>query len=269
MKNKHKFVCIIIFAIIATAIISSLSIPGIMRYRLYHKMISNPDLCKNLSENPFNIIFPTAINDEPFSIGYAQTYIPQNEIKSIQLKHNMLYVQCENYGIMFMPPLTNKSSKYTAVEILNGIKLEKTIKNPQQEYDWNLKTEKTLPSDDWTILMQSKDDFEKYFHLALFKTMDSARQNGIGLFQNENIKGIIHFGSEKKPTTVKAQVYSATQQITQDIFVESDNPDISANIIIDLLANYRFTINDPPQDKKLQDMIIAKFDNNTKFRLIK
>lgn len=248
MSKRGKIILTFVVVIMVLLLIIC-SIPGIVACSLYHKIISKPQALEILSVEPQNIKLPEPNLDCNFSLGFAEMSLCPNSINTISYRPQIGVIcrtdsNCLTYS--FLPP-----------------------DNPAEvTYEVLVKAANVMP------LKYSEIFFSKpysiYYRIMtayIFKVSQSFNQKGIGLFETKNIKGLIHFGSQKNPYNIMADVFSKDGNISQLISVCSGSPEKSKEAMFSLLSSYRLTISQANDSNYLDELVMSQLSGNSKFEI--
>ena len=110
-------------------------------------------------------------------------------------------------------------------------------------------------------------EFREYMISCFLKTAYMYNQNGIGIFENNNIKGVVGFGAVHEPYRMVADVYSKDTAIAQTIMVRSDSPEKTEEILLSILSSYTYLIEQPLDDDALNEIIVDSLGSHPLFCL--
>ncbi len=246
MAKRKKIIVIIATVVTVSGAALWKLVPGLWRCHWYHKFITTiPYATSTLSKKPTIIQLPVNESADSLSFGFAQVCIIPQLINSIRCPEDTtcVIIKYKKSTVAFMEPF-NISEDMFAVEV---------------------KAAQVKPKSYPEILLMPTEEFHIYMTLAFVKSMSDYNENGIGIFKTQHIKGLVRFGKPDSPGRILADVYSRDSKILQAIFVHSDPPEKSKEILFELLASYRFLITEVPEEDVLRKLIVAELEKNDKF----
>ena len=238
--------------------------PRFLQCRMYEKMIdegtstvstivdgtfveSEVSALKTLAYKSETIELPTLDINANFSLGYAQCYIDPNLIGTIKFLHkHIAFIECtgsEKYLYAFFSPNRNRIN-----------------------FEVELKALDTYPKTEFQIFCMSKKEFSEYMEDCELKQSWTFNQNGTGIFENENLKGIIRFGSALRPARMCVDVSSKTLPLSQRILVKSSSPEKSRAILLSLISSFSYIIEQPLDKGELKQMAFDTLSQHPKFQ---
>ncbi len=256
--NKKKWLIWTVVALLLL-ILFIYSIPGLTFCCIYHNIISEPLAMETLSIKPQIIELSQPNNSCVFSLGFAFVPLCPDSISSIRYtKDTGLIFKTDSNSITYYfllpdrPLDVNEITKYSKGSIKDYYDLQVRIASltlkKYSEIFFN-------PHKMWLDII-----------LARFKT-DPFNQRGIGLFETDNIKGIIRFGPKNNPCSLMVEIFSNDGNITQLITVASESPQKSKEALFSLLSSYQFTISQVPEINFLDELIVNELGGNSKFKI--
>ncbi len=260
--NKRKGIIWIIIIIVAVLVIYS--IPRITFCCIYHNIVSKPLALETLSIKPRKIVLPEPNQSCVFSLGFADIPLCHNSINSISYRPEYGLIcrtdsNCLTYFFLLpdSPLEVNTITKYSICDI-------------KDYYDLQVKAANAMPVKYSEIVFSDPCVMVPYIvPFALFKVNNHLNQKGIGLFESEDIKGLIRFGTKNNPCSIQAEIFSKDGNITQCITILSDSPAKSSEALLALLSSYRFTISQVKDSNFLDELIINQLSGNSKFEMEK
>jgi hypothetical protein len=261
--SKKKRIIWAVVSVVFLLILGIYLIPRIMICNSYHKMISRPLALETLSIKPQIINLPEHKESCLFSLGFAEMSLCPDSINAVRY-HKRLGLICKtdsnSFTYNFLFPQDSVDVNDWAQKRIFGIK---------DFYDLELSTVNAQP---WTysriFLSKPCKSMPYILLLAKFKISDSFNERGIGLFETDNIKGFIGFGTKKNPCGIKADIFSKDGKIEQTVVVQSDSAEKSKEALFSLLSSYRFMISSPEDVNVLDEMVMAEFSDNNKFKIL-
>lgn len=272
-KLKKNIISVIIFIFVCLIVTNFSSMHQCFSY---YKVFGSPTsriankegkVCEvstlnTLSYKPKKIEFPSSDSNTNLSLGYAKFVLEPKEIIKIELRGFMLAFECEGYSIVFFPP--KKPRVFSDIEYVTSFKRELL---PEDAFDAQVKIANTLPKTYLQIFFMSKYEFNEHMTFCFLKTAYLHNQNGIGIFENDTIKGVIGFGAAHQPYQMVADVYSKDTSIAQEILVTSDSSKKTEAILFLILSSYKYLIEQPLDDTALKEAIIGAFSSHPLFHL--
>ncbi|MBW8017109.1 MAG: hypothetical protein FVQ82_13065 [Planctomycetes bacterium] len=202
---------------------------------------------KTLAHEPETIDIPNLDLNANFSIGYAQFYLDPNSIGKIKLlnKH-FTFIECvdsvrHSYG--FFPLHKNRIT-----------------------FEVELKALETYPKTSFQIFCMSKEEFSEYMERCYLKKSWTFNQNGTGVFENENLKGIIRFGTTVNPNTMYVDVFSKKTAMTQRVLVRTDSPEKTRESLLSLISSFSYLIEKPMDKNAIKQMAFDVLSRHPKFQ---
>ena len=213
-----------------------------------------------ISHKPQKVEFSSSDSNTNLSLGYARFVLEPKKLIKIRLSGLVLIFECEGYTIGFLPP--KKPRAFSDIEYVTYFKRELL---PEDAFDSQVKIANTLPKTYLQIFLMPKYEFNKHMMFCFLKTAYMHNQNGIGIFENDNIKGIIGFGAVHAPYAMVADVYSKDTAIVQEILVTSDSSEKTKTILFSILSSYKYLIEQPLDDTALEKAIIGALGSHPLF----
>ena len=205
-----------------------------------------------ISHKPVKIEIPPSNCKNNFSLGYAEFCLDQNDVCEITIvKEQIVSIKCGTYFMCFLPPTKRID---LPPDNKNHSKLGRELM-PNDFYQIQLKAAYASPKTYFQVFSMWTDEFAEYMTLCMFKTMYTANQNGIGVFETDKIKGLIGFGEVIFPNKMVVDLFSADSAIYQNIVIRSDSPEKTREIVLALLSSYTYLIEKPLNDSELQQLI--------------
>lgn len=257
-KTKRIAIASISFLIFLAVILG----PALSRCFIYYKEIASNTLRISYagSNEVFEVSTVTTLAHEPeiidlpqfdlntnFSLGYAQCYIDPNLINTIEFRFEIA----------------------VSVNSPESEKLFFGFFNPLEEdisFEDELKAMRTYPKSYFQICCMTKDEFSEYLAWCFLKTSGKFNENGFGIFENDNIKGFIRFGTAYNPAHMYVDIYSKKYSINQGITVISSSPEKTRMIILSLLSSYRYLADRPLEETALKQMVSNALSQHPKFQ---
>jgi len=249
MNKKKRIIWAVVVVVVLLLMLRIYLAPRIMACYLYHKMISRSLALETLSIKPQQVKLPEPNNSCVFSLGFAEMPLCPNSISSIRYN--------KGTGLI----CRNDSNSITYFFLLP--------ENPAEiTYDLQVKTANAMPINYSEIFFSKPSSIYCRIRSAyIFKVSNTFNQNGIGLFETENIKGIIHFGAKNYPYTLMADIFSKDGNISQSIMILSKSPEKGKEAMFSLLSSYWFTISQVKDSNFLDELIINQLSSNSKFEI--
>lgn len=249
--------------------------PRVTRCFGYYCLIaSKPDKLKHLSAPCFEIKLPDEQQSmNGISIGYTQVPTDSANIERIKFYEELgvIVIDSNSVSYLFMSPWETSKSEPNSEELLAEPALIDSNWQPipsEELYSIYLKTAQTMPKKYWEIFMMNGQEFKTYVVRATLKTVESYNYKGIGVFETDQIKGLLRFGSADSPSTMYAIVFSKQSDITQGIRVKSDFEGKSEDAMFSLLSSYRFLITELPEQDQLCQSISSELEKHDTFEII-
>jgi hypothetical protein len=262
MSKQKKIIIAVIIAVILLTAVVIYSLPRVMACYLYYSLTSKPLALETLSIKPQKIELPQPTRRCVFSLGYAESPLCPDSIYALKCtKGTGLTCKADLNSITYFFLLPNRSPEVDVIA-------KYSIYGIKDYYSLQLKIAEATPKSYSEIFFSKPSDSVLYVMLlALFKAEDIFNQNGLGIFESDNIKGFIRFGAKENPCAIQAEVFSKDGKITQCIEVVSESPEKSKNSLLSLLSSYRFILSDIPDVNILDNIIISQLSNNDKFEI--
>jgi hypothetical protein len=264
---------ILIFSVVLI-VLAVYFVPPLLRYYRYYKFVISSSRVANsegeifegsvlntLSLIPLEIKLDHLSSEAVFSLGYAVVCIDQNEIQEIKVRNASIDVKGDKYSILFRPPF--EAVKTTDLALEHSYDKRAVLKIlPDDPFDAEVKIAQTLPKTFFQICFMSSEEFGGYMTRCFLKTVDRFNQKGIGIFETDNIKGLLGFGDASRPQQMLAMVFSKNSAVSQGIIVTSDSPERTKDIMFSLLSSYTYLIEEPPDEPTLNKLISDALDPN-------
>jgi hypothetical protein len=215
-----------------------------------------------ISHKPQRIELSSRASNTNLSLGYAGLALELKEIIKIRLSGLTLIFECKGYSIGFLPP--KKPRAFSDVEYVTYFDRELL---PGDAFDAQVKIANILPKTYLQIFFMPKHEFNEYMTFCFLKTANMYNQNGIGIFENDNIKGVIGFGAAHMPYQMVADVYSKNTSVAQEIMVMSDSAEKTKTILFSILSSYKYLIQQPLDDTALKEAIVGALSSHPLFHL--
>lgn len=215
-----------------------------------------------ISHKPQKVELSSSDSNNNLSLGYASLALELKEIIKIRLSGLTLLFECKGYSIGFLPP--KKPRAFSDVEYVTYFNRELL---PEDAFDAQVKIANTLPKTYLQIFFMPKHEFNEHMTFCFLKTVYMYNQSGIGIFENDNIKGVIGFGAVHDPYRMVADVYSKDTSIAQEILVMSDSSEKTETILFSILSSYKYLIEQPLDDTALEEAIIGALGSHPLFHL--
>lgn len=244
---------------------------GCFRCWSYHKIIAiHPDGLVNLSGKPSRLEVPQDNNNPVLSLGYARVGIPPESIGMITCigdAKTHIVVATNECKFLFIPPCSSTWSILDPNSVRTS-RLPSIFRYDPFGYNFGVRAANTMPKGYATIFFMHPQEFLEYLILAAAKAQEVMNQNGVGYFETEYIRGIIHFGDIKRPGIFFVTVYSKEANILQNIRVSFNDPAKSKKALLSLLSSYRFVVTKIPDEDTLQQLIITEIRKHDKFKQV-
>jgi hypothetical protein len=248
MSKKKRIIWAVVVAVLLLVLVIYLT-PRITACCLYYSLISKPLDLETLSIKPQQVKLSEPNNFCVFSLGFAEIPLCPNSISTIRY-HKGLGVICRNdlnnITYSFLPP-----------------------ENPAKiTYDLQVKMANTMPMKYSEIFFSKSCSIYRIGSAYIMKVSNPFNQRGIGFFETEDIKGLIHFGSQKNPYNIAADIFSKYGNINQFVVICSESPEKSKEAMFKLLSSYRFTISEANDSNVLDKLIMSQLSGNSKLEIV-
>jgi hypothetical protein len=248
--SKKKMIIWAVVIAVSSLILVFYAAPRITNCWLYHELISSePQNLEILSVKPQKIELPPPNRSCVFPLGYAQTPLCPDYMSSI------LYIQ----GVRIV--CRCDSSRITYSFFLPENPAEAT-------YEMLVEAANVMPINYFEMFFSKpRSIYYRIMSAYILKVSQPCNRRGIGLFETENIKGLISFGLKDNPCVLHAEIFSKDGNVSQEITVFSESPQKSKEALLSLLSSYRFTITQTPEINYLDELIINELGDNSKFKI--
>lgn len=226
------------------------------RYYLHNKIIGDPENYLRASQQPKRIDLPQLNQNDikHYDIGYSAFDFnkdieieisyegPFTIINSTSLK--MGFFDPKEPEIFHLSDLKPMSADQVATKIES---LENKEEKPisYDPFDRDLEIINTVPKNFFEILLMSSHEFSDYLSALAFKTLNRFGADGILVYENKNVRGIIYLGeydkgSDQAYITILPQNADFGQAFHAVRLPEAHES--LENLILPFLSNYHFNI---------------------------
>lgn len=239
-------------------------LPGVSRIRRYEKAFSRPGAFAVLSMSPIRVDLPRNTGEPNLSVGYARFRLDPESIRSIERRGNdktVVQITIEGAELLFMQPVGNNPLELddsAALAFPNG---------PGTYHDRTLQVAAAAPKKWLELFFMPEKRFQVYLAEAVVKTITPRNDLGIGLFETDEITGIIHFGEASNMGGLSAEVFSRKGDIAQGILLRAATKEEGLKRIQEILGSFQFTTEHAPERREdIAKLIFEALRGHPKFR---
>ncbi len=222
-------------------------LPGVSRIRRYEKAFSRPGALAVLTLSPVRVDLPQNAGEPNISLGYARFRLDPEAIRSIERRGNdksVVQIEVESAWFLFMSPSAN-----------TPLKLDEPVARafpnaPVSQYDLMLRVARAAPKTWLELFLMPEGRFQVYLAEAVGKSATPRNEQGIGLFENDEIAGIIHFGEAARPGSLNAEVFSRRGDIAQGILLKAETTEEGLKRLQEILGSFSFTMERVPEGRE-------------------
>jgi len=267
MCRRTRVILIIVAAVVCGAVLIG---PRLFRcYAYYRLVVCSPCGLANLSGKVSKLNIPFNSNMPVFSLGYAQFGVRPDSISTIKCTMyagTEVVMVCDEYKILFVTPSSSNWPSTDSNSVPSPF-IPSIFSEDPFGYNFGVRAASATSKGYAEIFFLHPRKFAEYLTLAAAKSQNVMNQNGIGVFQTEYVHGLVRFGQIKNPGCYAVQVFAEDSNICQDIYVISNEPEKSKQVLLSLLASYKFLIDEVPDEGRLHELIRTQLEKHDKFQV--
>ncbi len=247
-QKGRRWPRIVAVAVVVLGVLTVILGPRFLRCNLYSKIISNPDARRNLAAHVKPIQVDYSKHTDTLEIGYGHAALPVGWIARITRQHGAILINPEDEeSLVLMPPF------YDSQLSADG------------DYSWTLAAAQTTEVAMAEVFFMSFSDFETLFSRTLAKANNGLNENGIGVFETDNIRGIIRYGARDTPGCINVAVWSKHGEVCQGIIIRATSSERALQLAQCVLFHLQYSVDHVPPTSELKRMIDNAITKNERF----
>jgi len=200
MTKRKKPVARRIIALAVLFYVAWFGLTGLLQCYHYHSFLGlSKATVDRFCANAVELELPTTEAASGISIGYAITSIRPESAEKVAFVNDCVVIDCNQMRFIFACPVPLRETRpskepntwndYAPLPPL--IPMKPPNISAAEMFDLQVRAAHTMPKRYYEIFLMNNRSFRDYIGLAVLKTFIICGENGIFIFENDNIKGFV------------------------------------------------------------------------------
>jgi hypothetical protein len=237
------------WAILAVCSIVIIASPRILRIWEYLRFINRLEAKPALSSTVAKVECDGSFaGTAPIALGCATLRVADS-VESVHHNKGVITIDCNKIKYLLMVPFDEPS------EMLDRFGI--------QFYDGLVEIARSRPKALFEIVLMSDEAYTRHVQNIALKCSDDMRENGVELYENDEIRAMIFLGCKTDPNRLLCFIIHRKTGIAQGVYIQSS--DSSNSIALEkyacaLIKSYNINITQLPDRERLNTIIGTSVD---------